>query len=153
LIDFERGTGSVRVQGMKDPKFFMSDHFAINEEAGGQYNIEPFYIQKFPVVKPNPSFDLVRLATSMFWDLFPKGPDHQYETNRIFQFLISWLKTGDKYVLFSDGNPRHERYHGFNLYKAIARNCKDTALPRKEIEELPFIVQSVPLNECLCIDV
>jgi len=153
LIDFERGTGSVRVQGMKDPKFFMSDHFAINEEAGGQYNIEPFYIQKFPVVKPNPSFDLVRLATSMFWDLFPKGPDHQYETNRIFQFLISWLKTGDKYVLFSDGNPRHERYHGFNLYKAIARNCKDTALPRKEIEELPFIVQSVPLNEYLCIDV
>lgn len=154
LIDFERGTGSIRVQGMKDPKFFMSDHFAMNEEAGGQYNVEPFYIQKFPSVKPNPSFDLVRLATSLFWDLFPNGPDHDYVSSRVFQFLINWLKIEDKKsVLFSDDTPKHERYHGFNLYKAIARYCKDTAIPRKEIEDLPFVVPSVPLNECMCMDV
>jgi len=154
LIDFERGTGSIRVQGMKEPKFFMSDHFSLNEEAGGQYNMEPFYIQKFPVIKPNPSFDLVRLATSMFWDLFPQGPDHDYVSSRVFQYLINWLRVDEKkYVLFSDENPRHERYHGFNLYKAIARYCKDNAIPRKEIENLPFVVSSVPLNECMCIDV
>jgi hypothetical protein len=154
IIDFERGTGSIRVQGMKEPKFFMSDHFAVNDEAGGQYNMDPFYVQKFPIIKPNPSFDLVRLATSLFWDLFPKGPDHDYISNRVFQLLINWLRMDEKkYVLFSDENPRHERYHGFNLYKAIARYCKDTAIPRKEIEDLPFVVSSVPLSECLCIDV
>lgn len=153
LIDFERGTGSVRVSGMKEPKSFMSDHFALNEEAGGQYNVDPFYLQKYPVVKPNPSFDLVRLATCLFWDLFPEGPNHsEYSSNMLFHLLIKWLKVDTKSILFAEGNPKHERYHGFHLYKAIARFCKDTAIPRKEIESLPFQVDSVPLNECLCID-
>lgn len=154
LIDFERGTGSVRIAGMKEPKHFMSDHFAINEEAGGQYNMEPFYIQKFPSVKSNPSFDLVRLATSLFWDLFPEGPAHsEYTSNPVFTMLIRWLTIDNKSVLFAEGNPKHERYHGFHLYKAIARFCKDTAVPRKEVELLPFQNSSIPLNECLCIDV
>lgn len=153
LIDFERGTGSVRVSGMKEPKLFMSDHFAINEEAGGQYNTDPFYIQKYPSVKPNPSFDLVRLATSLFWDLFPKGPNHEeYASNKVFEFLMKWLKVDNKSILFAEGNPKHERYHGFHLYKAIARYCKDTAIPRKEIESLPYQISSVPLNDCLCIE-
>ena len=145
LIDFERGTGSIRVSGMKEPKVFISDHFAVNEEAGGQYNTEPFYLPKFQVVKPNPSFDLVRLATSLFWDLFPKGPDNEYTTNPVYIALIKWLKVDDKSILFSNGNPKHERYHGFHLYKAIARYSKD-AIPRKEIELLPFVA-NIPLNE------
>ena len=153
LIDFERGTGSVRVAGMKDPKFFMSDQFSVNEEAGGQYNTEPFYNSKFPVIKPNPSFDLVRLATSLFWDLFPEGPNSkEYETNLLFRMLMRWLKAEDRNMLFSKENPKHEHYHGFHLYKAIAKYCKDTALPRKEAEELPYEVSSVPLGDCLVID-
>jgi hypothetical protein len=154
LIDFERGTGSIRVSGMKEPKSFVSDHFALNEEAGGQYNMDPFYVQRFPPVKPNPSFDLVRLATSMFWDLFPSGPDcREYANIPMFQTLIRWLSVDDKSILFAEGNSKHERYHGFHLYKAIARFCKDTAIPRKELELLAFQASSVPLNECLCIDV
>jgi hypothetical protein len=150
LIDFERGTGSVRVAGMKDPKFFMSDHFAINEEAGGQYNTEPFYNSKFPIVKPNPSFDLVRLATSLYWDLFPTGKSE----SPIHKSFLRWLSTEDGgSVLFTKENPKHERYHGFHLYKAIARFCKDNALPFKEIEELPFQVSTIPLSECLVIEV
>ena len=154
LIDFERGTGSIRVAGMKEPKVFVSDHFALNEEAGGQYNMEPFYIQKFPIVKPNPSFDLVRLATSMFWDMFSDGPEHEdYAGNPIFKFFMKWLTVDTKSVLFAEGNPKHERYHGFHLYKAIARYCKDTAVPRKEIESLPYVVSSIPLGEqSICID-
>ena len=150
LIDFERGTGSVRIAGMKDPKFFMSDHFAVNEEAGGQYNTEPFYNQKFPIVKPNPSFDLVRLATSLYWDLFP----NEASESPIHKIFMRWLTTEDGgSFLFSKENPKHERYHGFHLYKAIARYCKDSALPRKEIEELPFQVSNVPLSDCLVTDV
>jgi hypothetical protein len=150
IIDFERGTGSVRIAGMKDPKFFMSDHFSVNDEAGGQYNTEPFYNPKFPIVKPNPSFDLVRLATSLYWDLFPNR-ESDLPLHNIF---MRWLTTEDgKSIMFSNENPKHERYHGFHLYKAIAKYCKENALPRKEIETLPFEVSSAPFSECLVVDV
>ena len=138
IIDFERGAGSVRISGMKNPKFFMSDHFSPDEEAGGQYNVEPFYTPGIETIKPNPSFDLVRLATSLFWDLFPEGPEHaEYKSNPIFITLIRWLTLEDgTSILFGKNDPTHDRYHGFNLYKAIARFCKDTAVPRNELHHI-----------------
>ena len=157
IIDFERCISSIRLVGMKEPKFFMSDHFAVNEEAGGQYNYTPYYNQKYPVVKPNPSFDLVRLATSLFWDFFPEGPNHEpYLRNPVFCYFRKWLTIEDgTSILFGKENPRHDRYHGFTLYKAIARYCRDTAVPKKELVNVKvfYEVPSVPLNEnCLCID-
>ncbi len=153
IIDFERSIGSVRLSGMKEPKLFMSDHFSANEEAGGQYNSEPFYVSKYPSVKPNPSFDLARLATSLFWDLFPEGPDcKEYTENVVFQMFVRWMGTGDgKSVLFGKNEASHERYHGFHLYKAIARFCKD-AIPRKEILQLKSLYgfTNVPLGENVC---
>jgi hypothetical protein len=80
----------------------------------------------------------------MFWDLFPKGPDNEYKLNPVYIALMKWLKVDDKNILFSNGNPKHERYHGFQLYKAIARFSKD-AIPRKEIESLH--TSQIPLNE------
>jgi len=138
LIDFERGVGSVRLVGMKQPKVFMSDNYALDEDAGGQYNVEPFYSPKHEGIKPNPSFDCVRMATCLFWDLFPEGPEHkEYLTNPIFNTLIRWLKQDDgTSILFGKEKPDHERYHGFHLYKAIARYSKDSAVPRKEIMKL-----------------
>ena len=78
------------------------------------------------------------MATCLFWDLFPEGPDHkEYSTNPIFNTLIRWLKQEDgTSVLFGKENPEHERYHGFHLYKAIARYSKESAVPRKEIQKL-----------------
>ena len=151
LIDFERSIISVRLTGMKEPKFFMSDHFSQEEEAGGQYNCEPFYNPKFPMTKPNPSFDLVRLATSMFWDLFSEGPDHaEYQSQPLFKLFIKWLTLPDgSSILFGKKDIKHDRYHGFNLYKAITRHCKDTAVPRKELVALKelYEVASVPVGE------
>jgi hypothetical protein len=151
LIDFERSIISVKLNGMKEPKHFMSDHFSIDEEAGGQYNCEPFYNSKYPVVKPNPSFDLVRLATSMFWDIFPEGPDHaEYKEQYVFKLFMKWLTLPDNSsILFGKTNIKHDRYHGFNLYKAITRHCKDTAVPRKEVLELKVLyeVPTVPSGE------
>lgn len=148
LIDFERSLMSVKLQGMKEPKFFMSDHFSIDEEAGGQYNCEPFYIQSQPTIKPNPSFDLVRLAISIFWDLFPEGPEcAEYSENLLFQMFMRWLTLEDKTsVLFGKKDAKHDRYHDFNLYKAITRYCKDTAIPRREIELLKekYQTDSIP---------
>lgn len=138
LIDFERGIASIKLVGMKQPKVFMSDHFAMDEEACGQYNSEPFYAQKHDTIKPNPSFDCVRLATSMFWDLFPDGPEcKDYASNPIFKTIVRWMTMEDgSSVLFGKKQAEHERYHGFHLYKAIARFCKDTAIPKKELTGL-----------------
>jgi hypothetical protein len=150
VIDFERGVGQVKLVGMKEPKLFMSDQFCVNEEAGGQYNYDEFYSPKYPEIKPNPSFDLVRFATSMFWDLFPEGPGFtEYSENMVYKLFMKWLTLEDgKSVLFGKNDPKHDRYHGFHLYKAIARYCKDTAVPRKEILSLkPFYeVETVPVG-------
>lgn len=152
IIDFERGVASVRLLGMKEPKVFMSDHFNIDEEAAGQYNCEPEYLQKYPMIKPNPSFDLARLATSLFWDLFPEGPEClDYRDNTVFNFFTKWMKMEDgSSVMFGKKDSRHDRYHGFHLYKAIGRFCKD-AVPRTEIESLKmFRVDSVPAGTSVC---
>ena len=151
IIDFERGVMSLKLNGMKEPKIFMSDHFSINDEAGGQYNCVPFYDSRFPEIKPNPSFDLIRLTTSLFWDFFPEGPGHEeYKKNPIYCLFMKWLTLDDNTsVLFGKEDPKHDRYHGFTLYKAIARYCKDTAVPRKELMGLKSFYESpnIPLGE------
>lgn len=155
IIDFDRGIGSIKLPGMKEAKLFMSDQFATSEEAGGQYNCQPFYTDKHSLIKPNPSFDLARLATSLFWDLFPLGPKHDnYQEQPLFKLFVKWMTLEDgSSVLFFKNNPKVDRYLGFSLYKAIARYCKDS-IPRKEISELKcFIADGVSGENCLVIDV
>ncbi len=151
IIDFERGIASIKLSGLKESKSFISSQFEINEEAGGQYNYDCYHISKFPTIKPNPSFDLVRLATSLFWDLYPKGPDfEEYKSDPVFLFFIKWVTLEDgSSVLFGKENKRHDRYHGFHLYKVITRYCKDNAVPRKEIETLKefYMVDTIPTIE------
>ena len=150
IIDFDRGIGSIKLQGMKEARTFMSDQFQENEEAGGQYNAEPFYNKHYPAIKPNPSFDLVRLATSIFWDLFPNGPKYdEYSENIVFKLFMKWLTLPDgSSILFHRSNPKVDRYCGFNLYKAIARYCKDIT-PRKEIDEFKCFKSEVPVGSTL----
>jgi hypothetical protein len=54
--------------------------------------------------------------------------------------------------MFGKKDSKHDRFHGFDLYKAIARYCKDTAVPRKEIVSLKpkYEVQSIPLGASVC---
>jgi hypothetical protein len=160
IIDFDRATFSVKLAGMRESRFFMSDQFDFDEDAGGQYNVLPFYNTKFPEVKPNPSFDLVRLATSVFWDCFPQGPlEESYKEDPLFKILMQWTTLPDgKSILFRnlDEKDTHERYSGFHLYKAIARYCKNTAVPRTQIEKLAFpylYSERIPSSEnCLVIE-
>jgi hypothetical protein len=149
IIDFDRSIGSIRIARMKESKLFMADQFHHKEEAGGQYNMVPFYHPKYPTVKANPSFDLVRLATSLFWDLFPYGPKYdEYLENPIFRMFIRWMTLEDgTSVYFHNKQPKAVRYAGFDIYKAISRYCKDTAIPRKEILELKqFVIESMPIG-------
>lgn len=131
IIDFERGIASIKLNGMKESKLFMSDHYQLDEEAGGMFNYEHYYNPKYPEIKPNPSGDLVRLATSIYWDLFPEEDD-----SILCKMFRRWVTIEDGSVLFGKRDPRHDRYHGFELYKAIVRFCKDTAVPRREIAML-----------------
>lgn len=148
IIDFDRAAFSLRLIGMKEPRTFVSSQFQPNEEAAGQYNIEPFFQQEHPRIPLNSSFDLARFATSLFWEFFPEGPTHPY-THPLFSVLKQWMSQSDgTSVLFRTQKPdRHDRYHGFDLYKAIARYCKDSAVPRREIGKLSsFQVPSVPVG-------
>jgi hypothetical protein len=155
LIDFDRAALSLRLCGMKDPRHFISSQFRSNEEAAGQYNIEPFFNEHHPRIPLNPSFDLCRFASSMFWDMFPEGPTHE-STHPLFRVFLQWMTQSDgTSILFRKEKPdRHDRYHGFDLYKAIARYCKDSAVPRREIAKLSvFQVSAVPVGQsCLYVE-
>lgn len=148
IIDFDRAAVSVKLQGMKDPRLFLSSQFKTDEEAGGQYNCEPFYDQSHPRIPLNPSFDLARFATSVFWDMFPKGPDSPTRSP-LLELFLSWSTLPDgSSVMFRARRDNHDRYHGFGLYKAIARYCKDTAIPRKEMSKFKqFQIARIPAGQ------
>jgi len=134
IIDFDRATLSVKLPKMRDSKFFMSDQFEQEEEAGGQYNTQPFYNPKYPEVKPNPSFDLVRLASSIFLKCFPEGKESSStDSAALYKLFKRWLTLPDGTSVLFRTDGIHERFRGFQLYKAIARFARD-AVPRKQIE-------------------
>lgn len=147
LIDFDRACLSVRLAGMKDPRFFLSSQFQLDDEAAGQYNVEPFFSQNHPRIVPNPSFDLCRFATSVYWDLFPEGPDTP-TGHPLQEVFAQWMTQQDgSSVFFRRQRDRHDRYHEFDLYKAIARYCKDSATPRRELARLTaFATPTIPLG-------
>jgi len=147
IIDFDRGIGSIKLQGMKEPKLFMSDQFNFCEEAGGQYNSSPFYTTKVPPIKPNSSFDLTRLATALFWDIYPEGPEYgEYQNYPVFKLFMKWMTLDQGSVLFFKKNPKVDRFIGFSLYKAIAKYSKN-AIPQKEISALDCFLGECPVEE------
>jgi hypothetical protein len=126
---------------------FMSDQFNFCEEAGGQYNCSPFFTPKAPPIKPNPSFDLTRLATALFWDIYPEGPKYsEYQNYPVFKLFMKWMTLDEGSVLFFKNNPKIDRFIGFSLYKAIAKYSKN-AIPQKEIQELSCFLGECPLDE------
>ena len=147
IIDFDRACFSVRLTGMKDPRFFLSSQFQLDDEAAGQYNVEPFFSQNHPRIVPNPSFDLCRFATSVYWEMFPEGPDTP-TGHPLQEIFAQWMTQQDgSSVFFRRQRDRHDRYHGFDLYKAIARYCKDSATPRREFARLTaFATPTIPLG-------
>ena len=60
IIDFGRSIYKY------DQKVFCSDSFQPGADAATQYNTEPYFNEKKPRLEPNYSFDLCRLACSIF---------------------------------------------------------------------------------------
>ena len=113
IIDFGRAIYKFR------GNIVCSNAFAPSGEAHGQYNCEPFFDENKPRLEPNFSFDLCRLATSLYDMIGPETEDPQFDLP-IIKIILDWCKDdkGRNVLYKSDGS---ERYPDFKLYKMIAR--------------------------------
>lgn len=149
IIDFGRATfrpPPATLKAKAANRVWFPDAYAPNADAGGQYNCGPYFDQGRPKVRPNPSFDLCRLAVAIL-DTLWKGPADpvdpvkvltrepgriQYETKSPLWNLL-WLWLTDKHgknILYSpDGT---ERYPQFDLYCAIAKDAQN-AVPCQQL--------------------
>ena len=117
---------------------YCSDCFNKGEDAATQYNFGAYYNPKKPIIKPNKSFDLCRLATSIF-DFFVDSMDEVSEIrkkNKIANLICEWCEDDKKRnILYkSDGE---ERYPDFKLYKMIARTVHNH-VPEEQLENSLF---------------
>ena len=158
IIDFGRASFH-----LPDPAgFFISDAFYPGNDAGEQYNCEPFYDAADGArVEPNPSFDLSRLAVSLLESLYPERPASVSPTrimsregakiytetvSAVYNLIWGWLldDEGKNILRLPNGE---ERYPDFDLYKAIAAHVHK-AVPAAQIEKPVFSAFS-----CLARDV
>ena len=113
IIDFGRA-----IYTYKNVRF-ASDSFFENEDAYSQYNCEPFFNQNKNRIEPNYSFDLCRLACSLY-DYFIDDDSEKETFNDIQLLIYSWcLDDKEKNILYKKTG--EERYPDFKLYKMIAR--------------------------------
>lgn len=116
IIDFARATYSI------GDTILFPDVFEENGDAHGQYDVPIDNKWKRGDVTPNPSFDLVRLATTIY----------EYVNNEpeIMEMLMDWCKTTDNSnLLFEEDS--------FDLYCQIAHRCYN-AVPKKQIQRNIF---------------
>jgi hypothetical protein len=152
IIDFGRAIYKYRGQTL------CSDSFDRHGDAATQYNCEPYMNQLKPRLDPNTSFDLCRLACSLF-DYFVEDIRDEAEyaatlkESRVASIVVEWLKDDKgRNVLYKKNGD--ERYPEFKLYKMIARTVHGAvpheqllrpvfahyAIPRKQINGKPHII-------------
>lgn len=133
IIDF--GRSIFKFNG----KLFCSDSFKTGEDAATQYNIEPYFNDKKPRLEPNFSFDLCRLACSIFdflIDDFDEMRDLSKIKDPIKKLVFEWC-LDDKGINMLYKNNGMERYPDFKLYKMIAR-CVHNHTPQAQLERPEF---------------
>lgn len=110
IIDF--GRSIYKVGG----KRFCSDSFQLGGDAATQYNTEPFLDETKPRIEPNYSFDICRMACSIY-DYIIRDDD---VGQNIKDLVTDWcLDDKGANVLYKTNG--QERYPDFKLYKMIAR--------------------------------
>lgn len=122
IIDFGRSIFTINGQT------FCGDCYQKNGDAYTQYNFEPCYNPTKPTVEPNYSFDLCRLACSIFDycvpDITLSTPENVHKLSP-FKQLIVRLCTDDKGLNVLYKRNGEERYPCFKLYKMIARHVNN----------------------------
>jgi hypothetical protein len=132
LIDFGRAIYKF------NSKIFCSDSFQTGGDAATQYNTEPYYNDKKPRLEPNFSFDLCRLACSIF-DYVVDDFDTIKNINDcspLVKLIVEWcIDDNGINVLYK--NNGMERYPDFKLYKMIARYVHNHT-PQAQLERKEF---------------
>jgi hypothetical protein len=131
---------------------FCSDSFQPGGDAATQYNTEPYYDDKKPRLEPNYSFDLCRLACSIF-DYVVDDFDsikNLKKCDPIVRLVVEWCldDKGVNLLYKTDGS---DRYPDFKLYKMIARcvhnHTPQAQLERKEFSHFIILKNKIPDNE------
>ena len=124
IIDFGRSIYQY------DGKLFCSDSFEEGGDAATQYNTEPYFNVKKQRIEPNYSFDLCRLACSIF-DYVVDDFKQIKNYSPVTRLIVEWC-LDDKGVNILYKNNGEERYPDFKLYKMIAR-CVHHHTPQSQL--------------------
>lgn len=117
IIDFARGIFNVQ------ENLYFSNVFNENGDAEGQYTYPESDDLSNLKIKPNFSFDLARLSTTVIEHF----KDHK---SPVFKLLKSWIIDKNGYCLINEEDT-------FDLYVNIAKNVKN-AVPKKQINKHIF---------------
>ncbi len=145
IIDFGRAIFKI------NDNLFISDDFRKGNDAEGQYAFPPLVPKPSEVVAPNPSFDLARLAVSLFEALYPVKPKEKKSRKIIseeeglivretesdlYNILWTWMVDDEdcNILMEPDGS---ERFPDFDLYKHIAAKCHN-AKPSDQFDKPAF---------------
>ena len=148
IIDF--GRAIYKLNG----KQFCSDSFQIGGDAATQYNTEPYFNEKKPRLEPNFSFDLCRLACSIFdyvvddFDMIKNIND----CSPLVKLIVEWcIDDNGINVLYKNNGV--ERYPDFKLYKMISRyvhkHTPTDQLERKEFSKFIISNKNIPKSESI----
>jgi hypothetical protein len=133
IIDFGRSIYKY------DGKLFCSDSFQIGGDAATQYNTEPYLNEKKPRLEPNFSFDLCRLACSIFDYVIDDVDDIRLIKkckDPVKRLILEWC-LDDKGINMLYKNDGTDRYPEFKLYKMIAR-CVHNHTPQAQLDRPEF---------------
>jgi hypothetical protein len=136
IIDFGRAIYKFRGNLM------CSDSFSDEGDAASQYNFGPYLNENKNVCEPNYSFDLCRLACSLY-DFIDNDNEDDEHTSKSYKDEIdiekvikSWCKDDKgRNILYKKNG--EERYPDFKLYKMISRSVHNH-IPEKQLERECF---------------
>jgi hypothetical protein len=145
IIDFGRAIFRINDQ------LFFSDDFKAGNDADGQYCFKPLSTKVSVEIPPNPSFDLSRLAVSLFDALFPDPPaekkggitlssepglDVEETVSPLYNALWTWMLDDDGCNVLVEPSGE-ERFPDFDLYKHIAEKVHG-AIPSHQFSKPAF---------------
>lgn len=145
IIDFGRAIFTI------NGKMFFSDDFKSGNDADGQYCFRPLHPKPVHEVQPNPSFDLARLAVSLFDALFPDAPDDKDDgvemsseeglqmmetVSPLYNILWKWMLDDEGRNILVEPSGE-ERFPDFDLYKHIAESVHG-AVPAQQFSAPAF---------------
>ena len=132
IIDFGRSIYKLNGQ------VFCSDSFQVGGDAATQYNTEPYFNKNKPRIEPNFSFDLCRLACSIY-DYIMEDPvlnSKDRDLDSVKKIILEWC-LDDKGINMLYKNNGQDRYPEFKLYKMIARHVHNH-IPSEQLKRPEF---------------